>query len=116
MNPYTRRTAVVSLGAALAAGLPAPAAARDKAVRPTGPVPLRRARAHNDYEHALPLLDALGHGFGSVEADIWLVGGRLLVAHEEGGLDPARTLESLYLDPPRRAPAPCQEASLTSWR
>ncbi|MET7795056.1 phosphatidylinositol-specific phospholipase C/glycerophosphodiester phosphodiesterase family protein [Streptomyces decoyicus] len=102
MNPYTRRTAVVSLGAVVAAGLTAPAAARDTAVRPTGPVPLRRAHAHNDYEHARPLLDALDHGFGSVEADIWLVDGRLLVAHEEGGLDPARTLESLYLHPLRR--------------
>ncbi|TGA97078.1 phosphatidylinositol-specific phospholipase C/glycerophosphodiester phosphodiesterase family protein, partial [Streptomyces palmae] len=46
-----------------------------------------------------PLLDALDHGFGSVEADIWLVDGELLVAHEEADLDPARTLEALYLDP-----------------
>ncbi|MGP8297428.1 phosphatidylinositol-specific phospholipase C/glycerophosphodiester phosphodiesterase family protein [Streptomyces inhibens] len=102
MNLYTRRTAVVSLGAALAAGLTAPAAARDTVVRTTGPAPLRRAHAHNDYEHARPLFDALDHGFGSVEADIWLVDGRLLVAHEEGDLDPARTLEALYLDPLRR--------------
>ncbi|MFI6765132.1 phosphatidylinositol-specific phospholipase C/glycerophosphodiester phosphodiesterase family protein [Streptomyces sp. NPDC050355] len=103
MNLYTRRTAVVSLGAALAAGLTAPADARDADVRrPTGSSPLRRAHAHNDYEHPRPLLDALDHGFGSVEADVWLVDGRLLVAHEESGLDPARTLEALYLDPLRR--------------
>ncbi|BFO19513.1 phosphatidylinositol-specific phospholipase C/glycerophosphodiester phosphodiesterase family protein [Streptomyces sp. KM77-8] len=46
-----------------------------------------------------PLLDALDHRFGSVEADIYLVDGRLLVAHDPVDLDPARTLKSLYLDP-----------------
>ncbi|MGW1378740.1 phosphatidylinositol-specific phospholipase C/glycerophosphodiester phosphodiesterase family protein [Streptomyces sp. NPDC002446] len=102
MNLYTRRTAVVSLGALLAAGLTPAAAARDTVVRAPGSGPLRHAHAHNDYAHPRPLLDALDHGFGSVEADIWLVGGRLLVAHEESDLDPARTLEALYLDPLRR--------------
>ncbi|MBT2905135.1 phosphatidylinositol-specific phospholipase C/glycerophosphodiester phosphodiesterase family protein, partial [Streptomyces sp. McG8] len=61
--------------------------------------PLWRAHAHNDYEHPRPLFDALDHRFGSVEADIYLVGGQLLVAHDPEDLDPARTLESLYLDP-----------------
>ncbi|CAM5694273.1 hypothetical protein SALBM311S_00169 [Streptomyces alboniger] len=62
--------------------------------------PLWRAHAHNDYaEHPRPLLDALDHRFGSVEADIYLVGDQLLVAHDPVDLDPARTLESLYLDP-----------------
>ncbi len=63
------------------------------------PVPLTRAHAHNDYEHKLPLLDALEHGFSGVEADIYLVGGKLLVAHDAIDLRPARTLEGLYLDP-----------------
>lgn len=61
--------------------------------------PLPRAHAHNDYEHERPLADALDHGFASVEADIYLVGGELLVAHDPTDLDPSRTLESLYLDP-----------------
>ncbi len=61
--------------------------------------PLERAHAHNDYEHARPLLDALDQGFGSVEADIFLVEGRLLVAHDRGQVRPERTLETLYLDP-----------------
>lgn len=61
--------------------------------------PLPRAHAHNDYEHERPLADALDHGFASVEADIYLVGGELLVAHDPADLDPDRTLESLYLDP-----------------
>ena len=63
--------------------------------------PLSRAHAHNDYLHARPLLDALEHGFTSVEADVFLVDGRLLVAHTLLELDPERTLEKLYLDPLR---------------
>lgn len=60
---------------------------------------LSRAHAHNDYEHDRPLRDALELGFTSVEADVWLEGGELLVAHTWFGLDEARTLESLYLEP-----------------
>ena len=69
----------------------------------TGPavVPLPSAHAHNDYEHPRPLLDALDHGFCSVEADVFLVGGKLLVAHNRLGVRPDRTLGSLYLDPLR---------------
>ena len=63
------------------------------------PLPLERAHAHNDYEHPRPLLDALAQGFCSVEADIFLVEGRLLVAHETSQTKPERTLETLYLDP-----------------
>src|SRR5437016_4155385 len=65
------------------------------------PTPLIRAHAHNDYEHARPLLDALEHGFCSVEADIWLVDGKLLVAHDLDKVKPERTLQALYLDPLR---------------
>lgn len=63
--------------------------------------PQPRAHAHNDYEHARPLLDALDQGFCSVEADIWLVDGALLVAHDREHALPARTLQTLYLDPLR---------------
>lgn len=61
--------------------------------------PLPNAHAHNDYEHARPLLDALDQGFCSVEADIFLVDGKLLVAHDRWKVTPERTLEALYLDP-----------------
>ncbi|TMR20596.1 hypothetical protein ETD86_18205 [Nonomuraea turkmeniaca] len=61
--------------------------------------PLPRAHAHNDYEHERPLLDALDHGFTSVEADIYLVEGELRVGHDPEDLRPGRTLQSLYLDP-----------------
>jgi hypothetical protein len=63
--------------------------------------PLSQAHAHNDYEHKRPLLDALDHGFCSVEADIWLMNGRLLVAHDRDKVKPERTLQALYLDPLR---------------
>jgi hypothetical protein len=61
--------------------------------------PLARAHAHNDYHHERPLLDALSHGFCSVEADVFLVDGALLVGHTRSELSADRTLESLYLDP-----------------
>ncbi|MFD8494155.1 phosphatidylinositol-specific phospholipase C/glycerophosphodiester phosphodiesterase family protein [Amycolatopsis sp. NPDC059657] len=64
--------------------------------------PLAQAHAHNDYEHARPLFDALDQGFSSVEADIFLVDGLLLVGHTAGDLKPDRTLESLYLEPLRK--------------
>ncbi|RFU61196.1 hypothetical protein D0463_15420 [Bacillus sp. V59.32b] len=62
-------------------------------------VPLAKAHAHNDYEHERPLYDALEHGFTSVEADVWLKDGELLVAHDQINVNPERTLKSLYLDP-----------------
>ncbi len=65
------------------------------------PALLLNAHAHNDYEHARPLLDALDAGFCSVEADVWLVNGQLLVAHDRERVKPERTLEALYLEPLR---------------
>ncbi|WP_250006678.1 phosphatidylinositol-specific phospholipase C/glycerophosphodiester phosphodiesterase family protein [Actinoplanes sp. M2I2] len=85
---------VVAVSAALAF---APAVAHADG-RP-GARPLARAHAHNDYEHERPLADALAHGFTSVEADIYLVDGELLVAHDLEDVVPGRTLQSLYLEP-----------------
>lgn len=70
-------------------------------VRAAQTAPLPRGHAHNDYEHPRPLLDALDQGFCSVEADLFLVDGQLLVAHDAWRVQPERTLESLYLDPLR---------------
>jgi hypothetical protein len=61
--------------------------------------PLSNAHSHNDYWRARPLLDALEHGFTSVEADIFLVDGELLVGHDRDELQPDKTLEALYLEP-----------------
>lgn len=64
------------------------------------PLP-HRGHAHNDYLHRRPLHDALQHGFGSVEADVFLVDGELRVGHERALLGKG-TLRSLYLEPLRR--------------
>jgi hypothetical protein len=84
--------------------LPASASSAAGERRPadaTGSTELERAHAHNDYEHDRPLYDALGNGFKSVEADVWLVDGELLVAHDREDVRDGRTLESLYLAPLR---------------
>lgn len=65
------------------------------------PKPLPNAHAHNDYLHKRPLLDALDQGFCSVEADIFHVDGKLLVAHDPLQVRLGRTLQALYLDPLR---------------
>ncbi|MDQ0988553.1 phosphatidylinositol-specific phospholipase C/glycerophosphodiester phosphodiesterase family protein [Streptomyces sp. V2I9] len=100
MTHPTRRHALTVTLAAAAAGIAVPTATAVAApARPHRPRPLRHAHAHNDYLHPRPLHDALSHGFTSVEADVFLVDGDLLVAHEPATLDPTRTLASLYLDP-----------------
>ncbi|HJV99902.1 MAG TPA: hypothetical protein VJ617_12510 [Arthrobacter sp.] len=96
------KTAVTALVALTSlTGIAAPPAAI--AANPPSSVvlgqPLAAAHAHNDYEHDRPLFDALEHGFTSVEADVWLVDGELLVAHDLEDAQPGVTLESLYLDP-----------------
>ncbi|MFD7446187.1 phosphatidylinositol-specific phospholipase C/glycerophosphodiester phosphodiesterase family protein [Streptomyces sp. NPDC059909] len=96
MFRHTRRALVALVTTVLAGGLAAPSYAASAGA---APAPLARAHAHNDYEHANPLNDALSHGFSSVEADIWLVGDELLIGHDKEDLVPGRTLESLYLDP-----------------
>ena len=68
---------------------------------PSHSAPLVRAHSHNDYEHRRPLFDALDHGFCSIEADVFLIDGQLLVAHDRAKTSPERTLERLYLDPLR---------------
>ena len=72
---------------------------------------LRRAHAHNDYEHTRPLLDALDAGFTSVEADVYVaplpaatpgaIGNQLglYVAHDPQDIRPENTLAALYLEP-----------------
>lgn len=92
-----RRARSVRQGVLLLAMLTLPAAG-DAGAQPAG---LAHAHAHNDYVHDRPLLGALERGFRSVEADVHLVDGRLLVAHDRDSVDASRTLESLYLEPLR---------------
>jgi glycerophosphoryl diester phosphodiesterase len=90
-------TALVALTSL--AGIAAPSSAAPAGSSVVLGQPLAAAHAHNDYEHERPLFDALEHGFTSVEADVWLVDGELLVAHDREDVRPGVTLESLYLDP-----------------
>jgi len=61
--------------------------------------PLVNAHAHNDYEHEHPLKDALGFGFTSVEADVYLIDNVLYVSHNYPKELKGITLKELYLDP-----------------
>ncbi|GAA1267597.1 phosphatidylinositol-specific phospholipase C/glycerophosphodiester phosphodiesterase family protein [Arthrobacter pascens] len=89
-------TALIALTALTGAAAPSSATSAPESVLGE---PHAAAHAHNDYEHDRPLLDALEHGFTSVEADVWLVDGELRVAHDLLDTRAGVTLESLYLDP-----------------
>lgn len=112
----TRRRALTTIGAALAGAVALPAAPALAGEQKHRPRPLWRAHAHNDYEHPRPLFDALDHRFGSVEADIFLVGDQLLIGHTVDDLDPSRTLESLYLDPLARIVRANHGSVYRGWR
>jgi glycerophosphoryl diester phosphodiesterase len=68
---------------------------------PSTPAPAHSScgHAHNDQENERPLQQALELGFCSVEVDVHLVGEQLLVGHDPEDLDPAKTLEAMYLAP-----------------
>jgi alkaline phosphatase len=57
------------------------------------------AHSHNDYEQKFPFWTAWQHGFGSIEADVFLENGQLIVAHDRKEVAAGRTLDSLYLLP-----------------
>ena len=58
--------------------------------------------SHNDYEQARPFWGAYQAGAASIEADIWLVNGKLFVAHDRKDIRPERQLASMYLEPIRQ--------------
>ncbi|MBI1390337.1 MAG: hypothetical protein GC154_18005 [bacterium] len=58
---------------------------------------MTRAHSHNDYTRPHPLTDALDNQFYSVEADIYLVDGKIVVTHNLP--DWEATLKENYLDP-----------------
>jgi len=55
--------------------------------------------SHNDYEQSIPFWLAWQAKFGSIEADIWLQDGRLLVGHNREEIKAGRTLEEYYVRP-----------------
>lgn len=59
----------------------------------------QQVHSHNDYEKPAPLTAAWEARATSVEADVFLVDGKLMVAHARNEIRPGRTLDSLYLQP-----------------
>jgi alkaline phosphatase len=57
------------------------------------------AHSHNDYEKSVPFRKAWENNFGSIEADIYLHNGKLIVAHDSAQLARQWSLDSLYLRP-----------------
>jgi alkaline phosphatase len=57
------------------------------------------AHSHNDYEKPSPFWEAYKNKFGSIEADIFLDNGELIVAHDREQVKKRFTLDSLYLKP-----------------
>jgi alkaline phosphatase len=55
--------------------------------------------SHNDYKNPVPFYQAYDLQVGYIEADVFLLDGNLLVAHEAKELDNTKTLETLYLKP-----------------
>ena len=55
--------------------------------------------AHNDYEKPVPLFNALKSRVYSIEADVFLRNGQLMVAHSRDQLNDARSLQQLYIKP-----------------
>ncbi len=58
-----------------------------------------KIHAHNDYAKKNPLFDALQVNAYSIEVDIFLVRGELLVAHTMKETKKRKTLSSLYINP-----------------
>lgn len=57
------------------------------------------AHSHNDYLRERPFHDAYSNRFASMEIDVFLVDGKLMVAHTPSEITGSRTIETLYLDP-----------------
>ena len=55
--------------------------------------------SHNDYLQPVPFWDAYSAGCASIEVDVILQDGGLMVAHEKESIQAPRTFESLYLKP-----------------
>lgn len=57
------------------------------------------AHSHNDYKNSIPFFRAYDKGFGSIEADVYAVNGKLMVAHSKNEISESRSLQALYLAP-----------------
>ncbi|HSF53626.1 MAG TPA: alkaline phosphatase [Algoriphagus sp.] len=62
-----------------------------------------KLHSHNDYLRNVPFWEAFGAGTTSIEVDVILQDGSLMVAHERESIKPELTLKSLYLEPIQKA-------------
>ncbi|QPH39461.1 PI-PLC domain-containing protein [Pedobacter endophyticus] len=58
-----------------------------------------KIHSHNDYTHQKPFYDASAHRAFSIEADVFVVGDSLIVAHSRKEIKEGNTLQKLYLEP-----------------
>lgn len=58
-----------------------------------------KIHAHNDYEKAYPLINALRYSVFSIEADVFPGDNDLFVAHTKNNIKANETLNKLYLQP-----------------
>ena len=58
-----------------------------------------KIHSHNDYEQKTPFWSAFDNGLHSIEVDVFLKNNTLYACHEEGKIQPDRTIENLYLQP-----------------
>ena len=55
--------------------------------------------SHNDYARRVPFYQAYAQQVSSIEADVFLHDGQLLVGHDPEEPNPALTFEALYVEP-----------------
>ena len=55
--------------------------------------------SHNDYDHMAPFWEAYSQHCTSIEADVYLKDGEILVAHNREDLTPKRNLRAMYIEP-----------------
>ena len=65
--------------------------------------PSFKLHSHNDYLRNVPFWKAFSVNAASIEVDVILQDGQLMVAHEVETIQPERTFTSLYLEPIRHA-------------
>ena len=58
--------------------------------------------AHNDYARTVPFYTAYDLQVGFIEADVFLIDSKIMVAHHKHEIESGKTLDSLYLLPLRK--------------
>ncbi|RQO77124.1 glycerophosphodiester phosphodiesterase [Pedobacter sp. KBW01] len=58
-----------------------------------------RIHSHNDYTHNKPFYEAVQNKAFSIEADVFVVGDSLMVAHSKKEIKAGNTLDKMYLQP-----------------